>query len=80
MTIILGCIISIIIISVVFMTSLWKLFKIILNSILGGILIYFINTIGVNFGLHIGLNAVTSIFVGVFGIPGAVLLLLLKII
>ena len=53
--------------------------KLIFNSILGGFLIYFINQIGAPFNLHIGLNIITSIFIGIFGIPGAVLLLLLKI-
>ena len=56
-----------------------KIIKLIINSILGGILIYFINQIGVSFGLHIGLNLITSVFIGVVGIPGALLLILLKI-
>lgn len=56
-----------------------KIIKLIFNSILGGVLIYFINQIGVSFGLHIGLNLITSVFIGVFGIPGALLLILLKI-
>ena len=56
-----------------------KIIKLIFNSILGGVLIYFINQIGASFGLHIGLNLSTSVFIGVFGIPGALLLILLKI-
>ena len=56
-----------------------KIIKLIINSILGGVLIYFINQVGNSFGLHIGLNLITSVFIGVFGIPGALLLILLKI-
>ena len=77
--IIIGCVISIIIIGAVFKVSAFKILKLIFNSILGGILIFVINQIGANYGLHIGLNVVTSIFVGLFGIPGAIVLLLLKI-
>ena len=54
--------------------------KLILNSILGGILIFIINIIGANFGFHIGINVVTSIFVGLLGLPGAGLLIILQII
>lgn len=50
-----------------------------MNSILGGVLIYVINIIGASFNLHIGLNIGTSIFVGFFGIPGAILLIILKL-
>ena len=54
--------------------------KLVLNSILGGILIFVINLIGANFGFHIGINIVTSIFVGFLGLPGAGLLTILQII
>ncbi len=77
--IILSCVITMLIVGVVFKISIIKILKLIFNSILGGFLIYFINQIGAPFNLHIGLNIITSIFIGIFGIPGAVLLLLLKI-
>ena len=54
--------------------------KLVLNSILGGILIFIINAVGANFGFHIGLNIFTAIFVGLLGIPGAGLLVILQII
>ena len=54
--IIIGCVISIIIIGAVFKVSAFKILKLIFNSILGGILIFVINQIGANYGLHIGLN------------------------
>ena len=77
--IICGCIIGIMLLGMVFKIKIWKLVKLIINSILGGVLIFLINQIGTSFGIHIGLNLITSIFVGVFGIPGAILLIVMKI-
>ena len=53
--------------------------KIILNSILGGILIWLINLAGITWGLHIGINVITMLTVGLLGVPGAVLLTVLAI-
>ena len=76
----LACIIFIFIFGKIFIWPLKNIFKLILNSILGGVLIYIINIVGMNFGFHIGLNLITSITVGLLGIPGAALLVVLKII
>ena len=78
--IIAGCVVLIMATGALFKIPIWKIIKIIINSILGGVLIFFINLIGGTWGLHIGLNLVTSVFVGLCGIPGALLLLLIKII
>ena len=43
--------------------------KIIGNSILGGILIFIVNTIGNFFNFHIGLNIITAIITGILGVP-----------
>ena len=56
-----------------------KILRFILHSILGGVLIFIINTVGTSFGFHIGLNVISAIIVGLLGIPGAILLILLKI-
>lgn len=53
--------------------------KLIVNSIIGGILIMFVNIVGGNFGIFIPLNIINAIIVGVLGIPGAVLLLIIVI-
>ena len=73
------CILGLIIVGAIFKISLLKILKLIINSILGGVLIFFINQIGTSFGVHIGLNIVTSIFIGIFGIPGAILLIVMKL-
>lgn len=53
--------------------------KVVINSFLGGVLIFVINLIGISFNFHIGLNVLNSIVVGVLGIPGAILLIICKI-
>ena len=76
----LACIIFLFIIGKVFAVPFRSVFKLVINSVFGGILIYIINLIGGLWGFHIGLNLITSIFVGILGIPGAVLLIILKFI
>ncbi len=63
----------------IFVRPLKFMSKLLLNSILGLLLIFLINSIGVSFNFHIGLNIITAIIIGIFGIPGAVLLILLQI-
>ena len=77
--IILGCIIGLWIIGKIFSIPIKAIFKLIINSILGGLIIFVINLIGSAFQFHIGLNVLTSFVVGVLGIPGAVLLIILHI-
>ena len=59
----LACICFIFILGRIFIVPIKKILKLILNSILGGIVIFIINLIGTNFGFHIGLNFFTSILV-----------------
>ncbi|MCI9177659.1 MAG: pro-sigmaK processing inhibitor BofA [Clostridia bacterium] len=63
----------------IFSVPLKAILKLVGNSILGGILIFIINLIGAAFQFHIGLNVGTAILVGILGIPGAILLIALKI-
>ena len=67
------------IIGKIFIIPIKIIIKLIMNSILGAILLYLINLIGVMWGLHIGINLITVIIVGVLGIPGAILLAILSI-
>ena len=62
-----------------FIIPIKTILKLIFNSLLGGLLIYIINIIGVAFNFHIGLNVFTSIFIGILGIPGVVLTIIIKI-
>lgn len=75
----LACICFIFIFGRIFIVPFKKILKLIINSILGGLTIYIINLIGANFGFHIGLNIFTSILVGLLGLPGAVCLIIVKL-
>lgn len=63
----------------VFVLPIKSILKLIGNSILGAILIYIINLIGSAFNFHIGLNVFTILFVALLGVPGAVVLALIRI-
>ena len=74
-----ACLFFLVIVGRVFIVPLKTILKFILNSIIGGFIIFIINIIGGSFGFHIGLNIVTSIIVGILGIPGAILVILIKL-
>ena len=74
-----ACICFIIIFGKIFILPIKKILKLVFNSILGGISIFLINQIGANFGFHIGLNIFTSILVGLLGLPGAICLIVVKL-
>lgn len=74
-----ACLFFLFIIGKIFIVPLRIIFKLIINSIVGGIIIFIINLIGGLFNFHIGLNIITSIFVGLLGIPGAIVVILIKL-
>ncbi len=75
----LACICFIFIFGRIFIVPIKKILKLILNSVLGGLTIFIINLIGAGFNFHIGLNVFTSILVGLLGLPGAVCLIIIKL-
>lgn len=50
--------------------------KLLVNSLVGGVLIFIFNQIGGVYGLYVPLNPFTAIILGLLGIPGAICLLL----
>lgn len=52
--------------------------KLIYNGIIGGIMLWFLNIVGSYFGLHIAINPVTALVAGFLGVPGVILLVVLK--
>ena len=74
-----ACIFFLFIFGKIFIIPIKTIFKLIINSILGGLTIFIINLIGSFFNFHIGLNLITSIFVGVLGIPGAIVIIIIKL-
>ena len=74
-----ACICFLFIFGKVFILPIKTMLKLLVNSILGAIIIFIVNWIGVIFNFHIGLNIITSIVVGILGIPGAILLVILNL-
>lgn len=73
----LACICFLFLIGRILIIPIKIIVKLILNSILGGLLILAINILGGMFGIHISINIITCIIVGILGIPGAIVLLLI---
>ena len=74
-----ACLFFLFIIGRIFIVPLKMILRLIINSILGGVLIFLINCVGRFVGFHIGLNIFTAVFVGLLGIPGAVVVVLIKL-
>ncbi len=75
----LACICFLFLFGRLFVIPIRKILKIVVNSILGGIVLWIINFVGVNFGFSIGINVFTSLIVGILGLPGTVCLILVKL-
>ena len=52
--------------------------RLVINGVLGGIAILIINLIGSPLGFTIGLNPVSALVAGILGLPGIILLVILK--
>lgn len=55
------------------------LFKLLVNAVLGALLLVIVNFVGNYFGFYIGINAVTALIAGFFGIPGVIFLVVFKL-
>ena len=77
--IIIGTILSCILIAV-FSKPLSMVLKVVVNSSLGGVCIIAFNFVSQIFGFFIGVNALTAVTVGILGVPGFVMLLMLRLI
>ncbi|HEY8350156.1 MAG TPA: pro-sigmaK processing inhibitor BofA family protein [Clostridia bacterium] len=62
-----------------FLKPLKVVMKLVLNTVLGALVLLLANLIGGLFGFRIALNVYTSFIVGVLGIPGFILLVILKL-
>ena len=72
---ILGCMLI-----AVFSKPLGAILKVVVNSSLGGVCIIAFNFVSQIFGFFIGVNALTTVTVGILGIPGFIMLLMLRLI
>ncbi|EGO62540.1 pro-sigmaK processing inhibitor BofA family protein [Acetonema longum] len=55
------------------------IFRLIYNGAIGGIMLWILNLVGGYVDFHIAINPVTALVAGFLGIPGVILLVLLKI-
>ena len=55
-----------------------SIFKFLFNTALGFVLLWLINFFGDPIGLYIEMNIINAVIVGLLGIPGVILLLLVK--
>lgn len=62
------------ILCLVFIKPIKFVFRLIVNILFGGIMIFFYNHLGGLFGISIGLNFLTSAIAGILGIPGMALM------
>lgn len=62
-----------------FLRPLKVVMKLVLNTLLGALALLLANLIGGLAGFHIAVNVYTAFIVGVLGIPGFVLLVILKL-
>jgi len=55
---------------------LWKLM---VNGVLGVVLLVLVNFVGNSFGISIGINVVTALIAGFFGVPGVIFLIIFSL-
>ena len=73
-----GALLLILLLGKIFLCPLKLVGKLLISSLVGGVLILVVNLIAGIFGLLlIPLNIITAVVVGVLGIPGVILLLIL---
>lgn len=68
------------IIGMLLVIPLKVIFKLIINGIIGGVILFLFNLIGGLFGLSIAINPLNAIIVGILGVPGVILLLILQVV
>ncbi len=61
-----------------FLKPIRWVFKLLINTAVGFVVLWVLNFFGDFFGVTLGLNWINALVVGVFGFPGVVLLLVLK--
>ena len=72
-----GIIVLIFVFGKLFLFPIKVVLKVVLNSVLGGILLLVFNAIGQNFDIMTPFNVLNAGIVGILGLPGVIMLLLL---
>ena len=74
-----GAIIAVFIILKILAWPIKKIFKMVINIVVGGLLLVVVNFIGGNFGFTIPINWITALIVGILGVPGLIVLVVLTL-
>jgi len=72
-------ILVVLVVSGIFLKPIKFALKLVANSVVGAVILWIINFVGKGAGIHIGLNPITAVAVGIFGLPGVIAILLLQI-
>ena len=54
------------------------IFKLLINTAIGFGVLFLVNLIGQNFGFSLEMNLIHALIVGIFGIPGVIVLIVLQ--
>lgn len=56
-----------------------KIIKLVINAIIGGIVLLCVNYFGAAFGFVLTINWLSALIVGVFGVPGVIIVAILQL-
>ena len=72
-------VLTVVVVSGIFMKPLRTVAKFLLNSLGGIALCMIINYAFARWGIHIGINPVTAVLLGMLGVPGLIMILIAQI-
>ncbi|MBE6067269.1 MAG: pro-sigmaK processing inhibitor BofA [Clostridium lundense] len=72
-------IIALVIIVKLFAWPIAILIKLVINGVAGAVLLFLVNLVGSLVNFSIGINAITALIAGFFGVPGVIVLVVLKL-
>lgn len=70
--------IAVLIVMRIFTLPVKWIFKLLLNTLMGFVALFLVNWLGSYIGISLGINVVNAVVAGTLGIPGIILLLLLR--
>jgi inhibitor of the pro-sigma K processing machinery len=62
-----------------FLMPIKLIFRLIYNALIGGVMLWALNFIGLHIGFTIAINPITALVAGFLGLPGVILLILFKL-
>lgn len=62
-----------------FLMPIKLIFRLVYNALIGGVMLWLLNFVGLHIGFNIPINPITALIAGFLGLPGVVLLILFKV-